>query len=291
MKDYLVDIVRASPSPIQARNKTREYLQARILGMLQKAGAMIPLAFQGGTALRFLYSSARYSEDLDFALEQSRSRYSLRSYLELIRNEFKAEAYDIELKISDKKAIHSAFIKFGGLLYELGLSPRRNEVISVKIEVDTNPPKGAILSTTVVRRYVTLHLQHHDRGSLLAGKLHAVLQRSYVKGRDLYDLLWYLSDPDWPSPNLVLLNNALQQTTWRGSPLNEYNWQQAVADRIAAVKWDRVLADVSPFLDQTADHGLLTCENLLKLLGENRTKTSPAPRSASRPQPSSKNIF
>jgi hypothetical protein len=70
MKDYLAQIVRATPSPVQGRNVAREYLQARILGALQRAGAMIPLAFHGGTALRFLFASARYSEDLDFALEQ-----------------------------------------------------------------------------------------------------------------------------------------------------------------------------------------------------------------------------
>ena len=51
-------------------------------------------------------------------------------------------------------------------------------------------PSGAVLATTVVRRYVTLQIQHHDRASLLAGKLHAILRRSYLKGRDIYDLLW-----------------------------------------------------------------------------------------------------
>ena len=57
-----------------------------------------------------------------------------------------------------------------------------------------------------------LRLFHHDRASLLAGKLHAILKRPYTKGRDLYDLIWYLSDPDWPLPNLTLLNSALRQT-------------------------------------------------------------------------------
>ena len=70
------------------------------------------------------------------------------------------------------------------------------------------------MTTTIVRRYQTLHLQHHDRATLLAGKLHAILQRPYPKGRDVNDLLWYLSDPAWPEPNLVMLNNALQQTGW-----------------------------------------------------------------------------
>ncbi|MEA4906917.1 MAG: nucleotidyl transferase AbiEii/AbiGii toxin family protein [Anaerolineaceae bacterium] len=45
------------------------------------------------------------------------------------------------------------------------------------------------METDLVRRFVPLHLQHHDRTSLLAGKLHAILQREYTKGRDLYDLM------------------------------------------------------------------------------------------------------
>jgi hypothetical protein len=231
---------------------------------------MIPLAFHSGTALRFLFTTARYSEDLDFALENSRDQYDLPSYLDRIRRELAAEAYDVELKLNDKRPVHSSFVRFAGLLYELGLSSRRNEVISVKIEIDTNPPLGAILSTTLVRRHVPLHLQHHDRASLLAGKLHAVLQRPYVKGRDLYDLLWYLSDPDWPSPNLALLNNALRQTRWPDGPLNEQTWREAVADRLQEVMWDRVVADVRPFLDQTGDPDILTRENLFKLLGMTR---------------------
>jgi len=59
VKEYLADLIRTSPAPAQARNVAREYLQARILGALQRAGAMIPLAFHGGTALRFLFASAR----------------------------------------------------------------------------------------------------------------------------------------------------------------------------------------------------------------------------------------
>lgn len=54
MQDYLAELARASPTPAHARNVTREYLQARILGALQRAGVLIPLAFYGGTALRFL---------------------------------------------------------------------------------------------------------------------------------------------------------------------------------------------------------------------------------------------
>ncbi len=168
--------------------------------------------------------------------------------------------------MSDRKIVHSAFVRFPGLLYELALSPHRSEVLAVKIEVDINPPAGAGLATSVVRRHLILQLQHHDRASLLAGKLHAILQRPYLKGPDLYDLLWYLSDPTWPPPNLTLLNNALRQTGWRGEPLNEDNWRQAVLQRLRTVVWERVVDDVRPFLEPGVDPNVLNRENLERLL-------------------------
>jgi len=266
VKAYLADYVRAAPTPAHGRNLAREYLQARILGCLQRAGAMIPLAFHGGTALRFLYALPRYSEDLDFALERSKDLYDFRAYLRVIRGELSREGYMIELRANDQKVVHSAFIRFVGLPYELGFSPHRAEIFSIKIEVDTNPPAGAGLMTTLIRRHLTLHLQHHDPASLLAGKLHAILQRSFTKGRDIYDLLWYLSDPNWPQPNLTLLNNALQQTGWSGPVLTAATWRQIARDRLQTLEWGRVATDVGPFLEPAADVFLLTRENILRLL-------------------------
>ncbi len=268
MKEVLAEIVQNARTPLDARNLVREYLQARILGGMQNAGAMIPLAFHGGTALRFLFSSARFSEDLDFALEIKKELYNFRGYLRSIESEFRAEGYAIAFKVSDHKTVHSAFVRFPGLLFELGLSPHRNEVIAVKIEVDTNPPTGAGLATTVIRRYVPLHLQHHDRASLFAGKLHALLHRPFLKGRDLYDLFWYLSHPDWPSPNLTLLNNALQQTGWTGPVLDENSWRDAVRKRLESADWQTALNDVRPFLASPAELSFLTYDHLIQLLGK-----------------------
>jgi hypothetical protein len=235
-------------------------LQARILASLQRAGAMIPLAFQGGTALRFLYSIRRYSEDLDFALERPERGYDFRSFLEAIQADLRQEGYGVETKVSDRRTVHNAFVRFPGLLFDLGMSSHANEVFSIKVEVDTKPPVGAVLATTVVRRQVTLNLQHHDPASLFAGKLHAILQRSYPKGRDLYDLIWYASDPAWPSPNLVLLNNALQQTGWSGPLLTEENWKTVVVGKLQGIDWQRAAADVRPFLEIPGEVDLLTEE-------------------------------
>jgi len=266
MKEYLTNLVQQTNTPLEGRNLVREYLQARILESLQKSGAMIPLAFHGGTALRFLFSHGRYSEDLDFALEGNLDSYDFRGYLKAIRSDLTPEGYQIEIKANDQKTVNSAFIRFPGLLYELGLSPMLNEVLAVKMEVDTNPPKGAGLSTTIIRRFVVLQLHHHDKASLLSGKLHAILQRSYTKGRDIYDLFWYLSDPTWPRPNLILLNNALKQTNWNGDILTELNWKDQILQRLKTLNWSGIVNDVRPFVEPNFDLNLLTFDNFTMIL-------------------------
>ena len=268
MKPSLTRLVESAESPLHGKNLAREYLQAYILRLLQGAGAMIPLAFHGGTALRFLYAIPRYSEDLDFALERPSNDYDFRGYLHAIQREFGKMNYPVEVKAKDSEVVHAAIVRFPGLLYELDLSPHQNEVLAVKLEVDTNPPARAGLDTTVIRRHVVLQLQHHDPASLLAGKLHALLQRDYVKGRDVYDLFWYLSDPKWPEPNLVMLKNALQQTDWAGETLTPKTWRPVVREKINNLAWERVLADVTPFIEQPSELNALTQGNLLRLLEE-----------------------
>ena len=266
MKDVLARLIEEADSPLRARNVMREYLQARVLACIQREGAMVPLAFHGGTALRFLYALPRHSEDLDFALEGEPSVYDLQRYVRAIEREFHREGYELETRLSDERAVPNAWIRFQGLLYEMGLSGQRGELTSLKLEVDTNPPRGAGLATTVVRRHVTLQLHHHDQGSHLAGKMHAVLQRRFTKGRDLYDLLWYLSDPEWPVPNMTLLNNALAQTDWQGEALTERNWRHILRQRVEELEWRNARADVEPFLELADETELLTRENLLRLL-------------------------
>lgn len=266
MKEILREIIEDSGSPIKAINEMREYLQARVLAILQREGAMVPLAFHGGTALRFLYSLPRHSEDLDFALEREPELYDMGSYTKTIEREFHQEGYEVEIRRSTEHAVQYAWVRFVGLLFELGLSGQRTEIFSVKLEVDTKPPSGAGLETSLVRRRVMLQLQHHDRPSLLAGKLHAILQRSYTKGRDLFDLLWYLSDPEWPDPNIVLLNNALTQTGWEGPALSRENWKAVVRKRVENFEWEKVRADVEPFIERTEELDLLTKKNLIRVI-------------------------
>lgn len=266
MKEFLKELIGNKTNLVEAKNLTREYLQARILSDLQRSGAMIPLAFHGGTSLRFLYSHGRYSEDLDFALEGSRENYRFRDYLQSIKSTFELENYRMDLKLNDTKIVQSAFIRFPGLLFELGLSTQPSEGFAIKVEVDTNPPKGAGLETSVIRKFVLLQLQHHDKASLFSGKIHAILQRPYLKGRDVYDLFWYLSGSDWPEPNLNLLNNALAQTNWSGGKVTQVNWRRLIKARLFEVNWQTVLNDVRQFIEPQFNLSILNRENLERLL-------------------------
>jgi hypothetical protein len=177
-----------------------------------------------------------------------------------------AENYQVEIKTSGKTAVKNAWLRFPGVLYELALSTHQIEILSLKIEIDTNPPAGGNTTTSILRRHVLLNLFHHDRPSLLAGKLHAILSRPYTKGRDIFDLFWYLSDPSWPAPNSDFLLEAVKQSKWPGPAVNLSNWQQVISQKISALDWKTVMDDLQPFVERKNDLLMLTRENMIALL-------------------------
>ena len=266
MKDLLREILEPAPGALNKMLLAREYLQARTLQALQDQGVFQRWAFAGGTALRFLYSIPRLSEDLDFSLADAGLNADFSGALDSIASLFKREAYDVSIVAKGEKTVASAFIKFRGLLYELGLSPHASQVFSIKLEVDTNPPAGATMQTSLVRRHVPLNIFHFDKASLLAGKIHDLFTRKYTKGRDMFDLMWYLGDRSWPAPNCTLLNAALAQAGWQGPALTVENWRTLLGNRLATVNWKAVREDVRPFLERPGDAELITRENLESVL-------------------------
>lgn len=268
MRDHLAELLRQVETAPEKRNLAREYLQARILEALQLAGAFRAWAFLGGTALRFLFSLPRFSEDLDFSLVSPADQPppDFRALLESVKRRLTAENYDVEVKVNDRRTVHAAFISFSGLLQGIGLSGHRTETLAIKIELDTRPPAGASIETTLVRRHIVLNLPHYDRGSLLAGKIHALLVRPYLKGRDVFDLAWYLADRTWPPPNLPLLRSALEQTSWDASMPTTRTWKSLLRRRLETADWKTVQSDVEPFLERPTDRLWVTPDHILPLL-------------------------
>ena len=99
----------------------------------------------------------------------------------------------------------------------------------------------------------------------MAGKLHALLTRRYAKGRDWYDLMWYLSQRPPVAPNLTLLQNALDQTQG-AKTVDAGRWMEAVRGRLLAMNMKAIFEDVAAFLERPQDAALMTRENLLGLL-------------------------
>jgi hypothetical protein len=263
MKDRLLELATAEPDRRKRLNVVREYLQAYILRSLQDTGAFASLAFQGGTALRFLYGLRRYSEDLDFSLERPEHDRGLAVLVEACRRDLALSGYAVEAAIRGQGAVRAAEIKFPGLLKETDLASQRGANLMIRVEVDTRPPAGAVLETRLVTRHFPISFRVHDLRSCMAGKVHAVLARRWAKGRDLFDLAWYLTRPDRPSPNLDLLKNALAQTVRRGPAIEASNWREAVGRRIRSLDWQAVVEDVEPFLEDSRDRRLLDRDLLL----------------------------
>lgn len=265
MKDYVLELAHSQTGFNAKLNIMREYLQAYILRILHDEGVFRSTAFLGGTALRFLYNIPRFSEDLDFSLVKDEG-YKFVDILNRVKQELALAGYDINMTYKVEKTVQHAFMKFTGLMHEAGISPHRSQVFSIKIDIDTNPPEGAVLKTDIINKFFPIAFLYYDLSSLFAGKLHAILTRKYSKGRDFFDLGWYLSRWRDIAPNIILLQNALKQTGWKEELPTEENWREHLYNTVKATDWKKISADVENFLENPSDANIFTKENILKLI-------------------------
>lgn len=262
MKDHLLQLAREAPPEVR-RNLAREYLQVYLLRLLHEAGAFSEMAFVGGTALRLLHRLPRFSEDLDFSALSAEPPEAAPLFRRLGAGLERA-GYEVAVRAREEGAVSNAFFRFGGLPRLLGWSADPRLGLSVKVEVDRRPPRGATVETTLVQRFFPVALRHHDLPSLFAGKLHAILARPWAKGRDWFDLAWYLTEKRGVEPNLPLLENALAQTGH--DPGLAARWREAVRARLASLEWAAVARDLAPFLERQSDLAHLSPELLARLL-------------------------
>lgn len=189
------------------KNAMKEILQEIVLCGLSRAGFFKRAAFYGGTALRIFYGLDRFSEDLDFSLESTDLNFDLSSYFPNLEKEVKAFGINVAIQEKEKtkdSTIRSAFLKANTkehllLFYadtKLANSVAKGEVIKIKFEIDVNPPMYAAFEHKYRLLPTPYSVKLYDGPSLFAGKIHAVLCRSWknrIKGRDLYDYIFYLS--------------------------------------------------------------------------------------------------
>ena len=273
MRDEALALVEHIDDSTRALNLLREYIQAFVLRSLHESEAFNNLAFLGGTALRFLENLPRFSEDLDFSLVQ-KGGYDPKRWLGKVRRDLGLAGFDCTVTFNPNNTVNVSWIRLGGLLAQAGLAARKEQKLSIKLEIDTQPPEGAEVLRTVVVRHLTFALRHHAISSLMAGKLHALISRGYPKGRDWFDLIWYRAHRPPIEPRLALLQNALDQTQGAGR-FDAKRWPEIVRERLMTIDIDRLRQDIRPFLERPADSDLLTLKNLAAILDQCSLPGSP----------------
>ncbi len=253
----------APANTIEQENVLQELIQYYVLSSLSRAGLFEGAIFHGGTCLRILYSMNRFSEDLDFLLKKPDPGFAWQKYLDKVGQDCSLEGlhFEIQDKSDVDSAVRKAFLKTDSigkiLILELPFERHLDRKIRVKLEIDINPPAGSTFETSYLTFPTTVPVTTQSLGSGFGTKAHALLCRKYVKGRDWYDFVWYVSRRT--QPDLQLLANALfQQGPWKGTHVDVTpEWfVSAMTERIKAVNWAAAQSDVQRFLPLSEQAGL-----------------------------------
>lgn len=244
------------------KNALKEVVQEVALCGLFRAGFFNTAAFYGGTALRIFYGLDRFSEDLDFSLLKPSNDFELSKYLSILESEIRAVGLNFraEEKIKTNDSfIKSAFLKgntkehimtvYNDLQINTGISS--GELLKIKIEVDINPPAYATYENKYRLLPSPYKVKIFDMPSLFAGKLHAVICRAWrdrVKGRDLYDYVFYLSQNatvNLPHLNARLVDSGFIDNDFK---LNRERLIKILQERFATIDYTQAKNDVLPFI-------------------------------------------
>jgi len=239
---------------IEEENALKEIVQEILLFALWRAGFFEVAAFQGGTSLRILHGLNRFSEDIDFVLREPNPEFHWQHYLENITET--CEEFGIAPEALDKQhmdnKVKAALIKDSSIANQLNLrfyNQQRGKKLTIKLEIDANPPAGSGFGYTYLSFPVDYEVSHQDLSSNFALKMHALLCRPWLKGRDWYDFNWYIAQG--VSPNIELLKNALvQYGPWQGQDVNvDRAWLVSVLrTKMTSIDWRHAAADVERFI-------------------------------------------
>jgi len=239
---------------LEEENALKEIIQEIMLFSLWRSDFFEIAAFQGGTSLRILHDLPRFSEDMDFILQTPDSKFSWQPFLEKMTDTFRE--FGIEPEALDKsrmdQRIKKALIKDTSIANQLNLSfmdDLNGRKLKIKLEIDCNPPDGSGFEYTYLDYPVDFEVCHQDLNSNFALKIHALLCRKYLKGRDWYDFNWYVAYDI--KPNLLLLQNALNQYgPWQNQNITINNdWLvKALREKIESIDWKKAIIDVEQFI-------------------------------------------
>lgn len=188
LKDIQKKAILMKTSP---ENILREEIQKCVLFLLSEMNFFQEGVFQGGTALRIIYGNVRYSEDLDFTFQSKNS--SLYDDLETLATTIpnKLQKWFPYLHIHkgkwQKQSQTLKRYQFTSNVESL------NATIMLQLEFANIPVYQPTLST-ISWNMVTFPIKAESESEILADKIVAFGLRSYLKGRDLWDMYYLLYD-------------------------------------------------------------------------------------------------
>lgn len=247
--DKMVADVRQTGN-VAEDNVLHEVMQQIALAGLSRGGFFEKAAFYGGTCLHLLHDMPRYSEDMDFSLLEPDLKFRFEDYFPAVVEEFKLAGKDVEIKMKHKgqpSAIESAFLKESSDVFDIGFTTEKR--LKVKIEVDIDPPPKFNTEMKTVVSPRTCWVRSYDLSGLFAGKVSAALFRKWknrVKGRDWYDVAWYLSK-HVPLDLVHLVERAKESEP--GADVSTPEKVLAAFDaKIESIDFDGAKLDVEPYL-------------------------------------------
>jgi len=254
-------------NPVEEEQATKEILQEVALYSLWRAGFFEVAAFQGGTSLRILHKLPRFSEDLDFILKEPDLNFKWSGYLDQLLEGL--QEFGLQSEALDKsrmnQRIKKALLKDNSVSNQLDLSfyhGHPDKKLTIKLEIDVNPPRGSIFEYSYLDFPLDFEVCHQDLSSNFSLKVHALLCRPYLKGRDWYDFNWYVKQNI--QPNLTHLQAALHQYgPWKGQTIDvDAEWLiHTLLEKVTTIDWSEATQDVERFLNTAERESLKLWSN------------------------------
>lgn len=227
----------------------KEVLQAYTLNFLYNHSTYRKLNFYGGTCLHLIYDLNRLSEDLD--LDNS-AEVEISNLEEDLQTYFKANIGYQELTTKSQQGewgVHRITLKFP-ILNNLGLSPYPNEALHLKVEISQHKQTAILQTTPILTFGQSLVAIHFSLETMMAGKMIACLERNFqkgnaaigIKGRDFYDLLWFMQQKIQPLEEKLEIDGISSYTVPSAMKL--------LSEKVATIKISDLAVDLVPLFEK-----------------------------------------
>jgi predicted nucleotidyltransferase component of viral defense system len=234
-KFFLEDYIKRNGIPNVPRRVLTEYLQAEILAVVFNSKFGPHLSFLGGTCLRFVYGIERFSEDLDFDLIKEGLNYE--ALAKFIGKKIQELGFLSDVTVKKTENIIIINVKFSEVMKEMGLSDLPDQKLKIKFEIDPTPYENIHYESKQIFAYgKSFNIISNTLETLFAQKIIAIIFRPYQKGRDFYDLVWFLNqkklEPDYAifKEKGVAVKNRGELIEFLKNQVKKSDLEQAVRD-------------------------------------------------------------